>query len=79
MGQRIIRIVSENKEQHLNKLKSCLIKRGHPEEFLDHTMAKLFSQSFKSQTKLAGYIAFVSTCNLNNTHNKSIFNNNSTV
>ena len=74
MEQRIIRIVSDNKEQ-----KSCLIKRGHPEDFLDHAMAKLFSQSFKSQTELTGYIAFVSTCNPNNKYSKNIFNNNSTV
>ena len=32
LGQRIIRIVSENKEQHFNKLKSCLTRCGHPEE-----------------------------------------------
>ena len=49
LGQRIIQIVSENKQQNLNKLKSCLIQGGHPEEFLDYTKTKPFSPSFKSQ------------------------------
>ena len=41
MGQRIIPIVSENKEQHLNKLKSYLLQYGHPEEVLDYAMTTL--------------------------------------
>ena len=48
LGERMLNIVSENKEQHLNKLKSCLIQHGHPEEVLDYTIAKLFSTLFRS-------------------------------
>ena len=48
LRQIIVRIVSANKEnmeQHFNKLKSFLAKRGHPKELLDYTMTKLFSPS----------------------------------
>ena len=67
MGQRIIYTVSEKKEQHLTKLKSCLIQWGQPEDVLDGTMTKPFSPSFKSQTELTDYIDFV--------YNKNIINN----
>ena len=75
LGQRIIRIVSENKKQHLNKLKSCLTQHGHPEEVLDYTMTKLFSPSFRSQNESTDYITFVQTYNPNTKFNKNIINN----
>ena len=59
LGQRIIGIVSENKEQHLNKFKSCLIQPSHPEEVLDYTMVKLFSTPFKSKNESSDYVTFV--------------------
>ena len=34
LGQRNIRIISENKEQHLNNLKSCLTQCSQPEKVL---------------------------------------------
>ena len=64
LGQRIIRIVSENKEQHLNKLKSYLIQHGHP-EVLDYARTKLFSPSFKSQNESTDYVNFVQIYNPN--------------
>ena len=75
LGQRIIRIVSENKEQYLNKLKSCVIQCGHPEEVLDYTMIKLFSPSFKDQNESTDYITFVQPYNPNTKFNKNIINN----
>ena len=75
LGQRIIRIVSENKEQHVNKLKSCLIQLGNPEKVLDYTMTKPFSPSFKSQDESTVHINFVQTYNPNSKFNKSIVNN----
>ena len=75
LGQRTIRIVSENKEQHPNKLKSCLIQCGHPEEILDYTMTKIFSPLFKSQNESTDYITFVQTDNPNTKCNKSIIHN----
>ena len=48
LGQRIIRIVCEIKEKHLNKLKFCLLQHSHPEEVLDYTIIKPFSVSFES-------------------------------
>ena len=75
MRPRIIRILSENKEQDLNKLKSCLIQLGHPEKVIDYRMTKLFSPSFKSQNKSTDYINFVQTCNPNTRFNKNIINN----
>ena len=74
LGQRIIQIVSENKEQHLSKLKSYLIQRGHPEEVLVYTMTILFSPSFKCQNKSSDYITFVQTYNHNTKFNKTIIN-----
>ena len=74
LGQRIIGIVSGNKEQHLNKFKSCLIQPGHSEEVLDYTMIKLFSRSFKSQNESSDYITFVQTCNPNTKFKKNITN-----
>ena len=48
LAQRVIRIVSENNEHHLSKLKLFLIKRGQPEEVPDYTITKPFSASFES-------------------------------
>ena len=75
LGQKIIQIASENNEQHLNELKSCLIHCGHPEEVLDYTMTKVFSSSFKSQNESTDYITFVQTYNPNTKFNKNIINN----
>ena len=38
LAQRVICIVSENKEQHINKFKFCLINCGQPEEVPDYTI-----------------------------------------
>ena len=59
---------SENKDQHLKKLKFCLIHRGHSE---DYTMTKLFAASFENQNELTNYITFAQTYN----PNKNIINN----
>ena len=74
LGQKIIGIVSGNKEQHLNKFRYCLIQPGHPEEVLDYTMIKLFSRSFKNQNESSDYITFVQTCNPNTKFKKNITN-----
>ena len=41
--QRIICLVSENKEQYLNKLRSYIIQHGLPKEVQYYTIIKLFS------------------------------------
>ena len=64
---------AENKEQHLNKLKSCLIQRGHP-EVQDYAMTKLFSPSFKSQNESTDYMNFVQIYNPNTKFKKNINN-----
>ena len=48
LAQRVIRIVSENNEHHLSKLKFFLIKRGQPDKVPDYTITKPFSASFES-------------------------------
>lgn len=63
---------SENKDQHLKKLKFCLIHRGHSE---DCTMTKRFAASFENQNELTNYITFAQTYNLNTKFNKNIINN----
>ena len=74
LGQRIIRIVSDNKETYLNKLKSCLIQRGHPEEVLNFTMSKLFSPTVKNQDESIDIVTFIHTYNPNVKFNKNIIN-----
>ena len=74
LGQKIIRIVSDNKETYLNKLKSCLIQRGHPEEVLNFTMSKLFSPTVKNQDESIDIVTFIHTYNPNIKFNKNIIN-----
>ena len=76
LGQRIIYVVSENKEQHLKKMKSSLKQYGHPEEVLDYTLTKLLSPSFKFKIES---ITFVQTYNPNRKFNKNIINNSSNI
>ena len=66
---------SENKDQHLKKLKFCLIHRGHSEEVIDYTMTKPFAASFENQNELTDYITFAQTYNPNTKFNKNIINN----
>ena len=72
--QRIICIASDNKETYLNKLKSCLIQRGHPEEVLNFTMSKLFSPTVKNQDESIDIVTFIHTYNPNVKFNKNIIN-----
>ena len=70
--QRIIYLVSKNKEQYLNKLGSYLIQHGLPTEVRYYTIIKLFSAPCQSQGESTDYIAFFQTYNPNTRFNKNI-------
>ena len=72
--QRIICLVSENKEQYLNKLRSYIIQHGLPKEVQYYTIIKLFSPSWQSQDESTDYIAVVQTYNPSTRFNKNINN-----
>ena len=59
LRERINLVVPENKEQRLNKFKSCLIQRGYLEEVLNCAVTKLLLTSLKIQNKSTDYINFV--------------------
>ena len=45
-----------SEKQNLDKMKSCLIHHGHPEEVLDYTMTKIISLSSRSQNEWTDYV-----------------------
>ena len=71
LGQRIVRLVSEDRQLRLQQLKSELIKRGHPAKIIDDTFSKLLPPvRDKSSTALES-IPFIYTYNPGTRFNKN--------
>ena len=71
LAKRIVGIVSNNKEDRLNKLKEHLLDRKHPQHIIDYSFTKIFQPKF--QTENSDNIMFIRTYNPNHNINLKKF------
>ena len=63
LGQRIVRLVSEDRQLRLQQLKSELIKRGHSAKIIDDTFSKLLTPVRDRSSAALESIPFIYTYN----------------
>ena len=71
LGQRIVRLVSEERQLRLQQLKSELIKRGHPAKIIDDTFSKLLTPVRDRSSTALESIPFIYTYNPGTKFNKN--------
>ena len=71
LGQRIVRLVSEDRQLRLQQLKSELIKRGHPAKIIDDTFSKLLTPVRDRSSTTLESIPFIYTYNPGTKFNKN--------
>ena len=74
MARRIIRIVTDNRDDRLEELRQNLLKRNHPEKIINYSFTKSFQpKSNKEENK--EIITFTRTYNPNHNFDYNRFNN----
>ena len=74
MARRIIRIVTDNRDYRLDKLRQNLLKRNHPEKIINYSFTKSF-QPKNNKEENKEIITFTRTNNPNHNFNYNRFNN----
>ena len=74
LARRIVRIVTDNKDNRLQELKGHLLKRKHSEKIIDYSFTKLF-QPRKHENNDKNVITFIKTYNPNHQFSFKKFKN----